>query len=95
MPLFSFRTENDGRSGASDPCELAGRDEGWQELTKVCGDFVGEGCRNLKPDSQWSMELLDSKDTPLFRIRLVAEMLAMPFILVHLVPLLGEAASLV
>jgi hypothetical protein len=95
MPLFSFRTENDGRLGASDPCELAGPDEGWQELTKVCGDFVSEGCRNLKPNSEWSMALLDSKDTPLFRIRLVAETLAIPLVLVHLVPLLGEGASLV
>jgi hypothetical protein len=75
MPLFSFRTENGERSFASDACEMPGRDEAWKELTRVCGDLIGEGCRNLKPDSQWSMELLDAADTPLFRIRLSAETL--------------------
>lgn len=76
MPLFSFRTENGERSSASDPCELASRDEAWKELTKVCSDLIGEGCRNLKQDSEWCMELLDGADAPLFRIRLVAETLA-------------------
>ena len=76
MPLFSFRTENGERSVASDPCELASRDEAWMELTKVCSDLIGESCRNLKQGSEWSMELLDGADAPLFRIRLVAETLA-------------------
>jgi hypothetical protein len=76
MPLFSFRTENGERSGASDPCELASRDEAWRELTRVCGDLVGDSCRNLKPNSEWRMVLLDGADAPLFRIRLVAETLA-------------------
>ncbi len=73
MPLFSFRTQN---GGASDRCELAGADEAWQELTKVCGDLVAESCRKLEPNSEWSMELLDATDAPLFRIRLVAETMA-------------------
>jgi hypothetical protein len=75
MPLFSFRTENGECASASDPCELANRDEAWKELTKVCGDLISEGCRNLKQGSEWSMELLDGTDAPLFRIRLVAETL--------------------
>jgi hypothetical protein len=76
MPIFSFRTQNGERSGTSDACEMASRDEAWKELTKVCSDLIGEGCRNLKPNSEWSMEVLDAADAPLFRIRLVAEMLA-------------------
>ena len=72
MPLFSFRTQN----GTSDACELAGRDAAWQELTRVCADLVGESCSNLKQNSEWSMELLDAANAPLFRIRLVAETLA-------------------
>jgi hypothetical protein len=75
MPLFSFRVRNGERSSASDPCELAGRDAAWKELTKVCGDLIGESCGNLEPNSQWSMELLDEAGAPLFRIRLVADML--------------------
>jgi hypothetical protein len=78
MPLFSFRTRSGDRASASDACELAGSAEAWTELTKVCGDFVGEGCRNLAPNSQWSMELLDASGAPLFRIRLVAETLVRP-----------------
>ena len=95
MPLFSFRTENGERSSASDPCELASRDEAWKELTKVCSDLISEGCRNLKQDSQWSMELLDGADAPLFRIRLVAETLAWPFVLAYLAPLIQEFPFLI
>ena len=93
MPLFSFRTENGERSSASDPCELASRDEAWKELTKVCSDLISEGCRNLKQDSQWSMELLDGADAPLFRIRLVAETLVLPLIMACLL-LFNEEPSL-
>jgi len=75
MPVFSFRTRNGEHSGASDACELPGRDAAWSELTKVCSDLAAEGCRGLKQDSEWSIELLDAAQRPLFRIRLVAETL--------------------
>jgi len=94
MPLFSFRTENGGRASASDPCEIATRDEAWKELTRVCGDLIVEGCRNLKPDSEWSMELLDGGEAPLFRIRLVAETLGWLGI-AYLAPLLCESPLLI
>jgi hypothetical protein len=75
MPLFSFRARNAGRSGVSDACELASRDAAWQELTRVCADLVASNCRNLNENSEWSMEVLDAADAPVFRIRLVAETL--------------------
>ena len=50
----------------------------------VCGDLVGESARNLKQDSEWSMELLDARNTPLFRIRLVAETLVWLLVLADL-----------
>ena len=65
---------------------MAGRDEAWQELTKVCSDLVAENARKLKPDSEWSMELLDATNAPLFRIRLVAETTVWPFLLAYLFP---------
>ena len=95
MLLFSFRTQNGERCGASDRCELAGADEAWQELTKVCGDLVAEGCRRLEPNSEWSMELLDATDAPLFRIRLVAETMAWPFVLAYLLPLISDSQLLI
>jgi hypothetical protein len=95
MPLFSFRTEVGERCSASDPCAFASRDEACKELTKVCGDLVGEGCRNLKPNSEWRMELLDGADAPLFRIRLVAETLALPFVPIALAPLIRAAPVLI
>jgi hypothetical protein len=95
MPLFSFRTQNGERYGASDRCELTGADEAWQELTKVCGDLVAESCRKLEPNSEWSMELLDATDAPLFRIRLVAETMALPFVLVYLLPLISDSQPLI
>jgi hypothetical protein len=90
MPLFSFRTENGERTSASEACELAGHDEAWIELTRVCGDLVGAGCRNLKPNSEWRIDLLDAADAPLFRIRLVAETLVQPFVMAKAIPLTSE-----
>jgi hypothetical protein len=54
--------------------------------TEVGGDLVGEGCRNLTPNSEWRRELLDGADAPPFRIRLVAETLALPFVLMLSLP---------
>jgi len=73
MPLFSFRTLNAGRASASDACELEDHDEAWKELTRVCSDLIAGYCRSLKQNSEWSMEVRDAADAPLFRIRLVAE----------------------
>ncbi len=95
MPLFSFHTENGQRSGTSEPCELACRDDAWKELTQVCGDLVGEGCRNLEQNSEWSMELLDAAKAPVFRIRLVAETLVWPFMLSHAACLISEQPFLI
>jgi hypothetical protein len=75
MPLFSFRTQNIGRASASDACELEGHDEAWEELTRVCGDLIAGNCRELTQTSEWSVEVRDATDVPLFRIRLVAEAL--------------------
>jgi hypothetical protein len=76
MPRFSFRTFDGECVGLSDACELAGRDAAWKELTAVCSDLIGASCRNLKQDSEWTVELRDEAGAPLFRIRLVAETLA-------------------
>ena len=73
MPVFCFRTRNGETIGASDACEFACRDAAWNELTRVCSDLAAEGCRGLKQDSEWSIELLDATQRPLFRIRLIAE----------------------
>jgi hypothetical protein len=43
-------------------------------LTEVRGD-LGGSCRELKENSESSLELLDAANAPLFRIRLVAETL--------------------
>jgi hypothetical protein len=76
MPLYFFRIRSGQFSGASDQgTDLADDEKAWQELTRVCGDLVGSITRNLKQDSEWSMELLDETKKPVFRIRLAAETL--------------------
>ena len=75
MPLFSFQTRKAGRASASDPCEFKDHDEAWEELTRVCGDLIASNCRELTQNSEWSVEVRDAADAPLFRIRLVAETL--------------------
>jgi hypothetical protein len=74
MPLVSFHVQSAGRSAGSDPFEIAGH-EAWDELTKVCADFIGAASRALPQNSEWKIELLDEAQKPLFRIRLVAETL--------------------
>ena len=75
MPMFYFRISKGQFSGASDRIELADYNSAWQEMTKVCGDLVGSISRNMKQNSEWSMELVDEANNPVFRIRLVAETL--------------------
>jgi hypothetical protein len=95
MPPFSFRTVNAGCASESDACELGGHDEAWKELTRVCGDLIGGGCRGLKQNSEWSMEVLDAADAPLFRIRLVAETLVWPLFVGFIGRLLDETSTLI
>jgi hypothetical protein len=81
MPLFSFRTHDGERFSASDACELSSRDDAWNELTKICGDLIAGSCHGLEQNSEWSIEALDATNAPVFRIRMVAETLALPFVL--------------
>jgi hypothetical protein len=74
MPLFSFRVQSTVRSAGSDPFEIAGH-EAWDEMTKVCADFIGAASRGLEQNSEWKMVLLAEDQKPMFRIRLVAETL--------------------
>jgi len=76
MPQYYFRISHGKFAGISASCfDLADRDNAWAEMTKVCGDLVGSLCQNLKPKSDWQMDLLDASHKPVFRIRLVAERL--------------------
>jgi hypothetical protein len=75
MPVYYFRISKGPYSGASERVELADHAAAWDEMTKVCGDLVGGISRNIKQNSEWSMELLDDGQKPVFRIRLVAEIL--------------------
>ncbi|WP_423962884.1 DUF6894 family protein [Bradyrhizobium sp.] len=75
MPSFSFRTKTGETSCASDECELPDIGAAWSEMTKVCGNLIGDASRKLQQNSDWQMELLDRSNKPLFRIRLVAETL--------------------
>ena len=42
-------------------------------MTEVCANLLGSIARNLKPNANWSMELLDENKEPVFRISLVGE----------------------
>jgi hypothetical protein len=76
MPKYYFRIAHGKFSDASDGLfDFKDDATAWQEMTKVCGDFIGDICRDLKKDSDWHMELLDENKKPLFRGRLVAECL--------------------
>jgi hypothetical protein len=75
MAGYFFRISNGPYSGASDRIELADHAAAWDEMTRVCSDLVGGISRNMKQNTEWSLELLDEGQKPIFRIRLVAETL--------------------
>ena len=74
MSLFSFHIQSPVQAGSSDPFEISGH-AAWDEITKVCADFIGEATLKLTQGSEWKMDLLDDARKPVFRIRLLAETL--------------------
>lgn len=76
MALYFFRISHGGYSGASDlPYEFDTREVAWNEMRAVCADLLAGIARNLKPDAEWQMELLDDARAPVFRIRVSGEAL--------------------
>ena len=75
MPLYFFRISNGRYAGASDQgSEFESREAAWAEMTKVCGNLLGSISRSMKQNAEWQMEMLDESKQPVFRIRLVAEL---------------------
>jgi hypothetical protein len=76
MSLYFFRIRSGCHSGTEDRgTELADRDAAWSELTRVCGNMIGNISRKLTRNAEWQMEILDESKKPVFRIRLTAETL--------------------
>ena len=76
MSRYFFRVSQGNVAGVSGSSfDFADRDTAWAEMTKVCESMVANLCRNLHPDADWNMDLLDAAQKPVFRIRLVAERL--------------------
>ena len=74
MPLYFFRISQGRYSGAADlPQEFGDQESAWTEMTAICANVVAGISRNLQPNAEWRMELLDETKEPVFRIRLVAE----------------------
>lgn len=74
MSLYFFRLSNDRFAGVAEcPFGELDRDAAWREITEASSKLVAGICRNLKPQSDWRMELQDETGKPRFRIRLVAE----------------------
>lgn len=74
MTPYFFQISHNSYSGISD-FDVADRETVWAEMTKVCGDLLGDISRDLKQNGDWQIELLDLSRRPVFRIRLVAETL--------------------
>jgi hypothetical protein len=74
MPRYYLHIAQGKYSETSDVAfDLPDDAAAWKEMTKVCSDLTGGIFRDLKPNSDWHMELLDENKKVLFRIRLVAE----------------------
>jgi hypothetical protein len=76
MSLYFFRISHGRYSGASDQgSEFESHEAAWADMTKVCADLLSGISRSLKQNADWRMEMLDEGRQPVFRIRLMAEML--------------------
>lgn len=76
MSTFFFRLSEGHFAGVAErPFELIDQNAAWEEMARTSSNLVAGICRNLKPQSDWRMELLDDTGKPRFRIRLVAEKL--------------------
>jgi len=76
MATYFFRIAHEQFSGASDlPHEFETREAAWSEMRAVCANLVGGIARDLKPNAEWQMELLDAAKEPVFRIRVLGEAL--------------------
>ncbi len=77
MSLYFFRISHGRYSGASDlGTEFESREAAWSEMTNVCANLLGGISRSLKQNAEWRMELLDETKKPVFRVRLVAELVS-------------------
>jgi hypothetical protein len=76
MPLYFFRISHGKYCGVSGPdFDVGDRNAAWAEMTRVCGDLIGDAARDLTQNAEWQIELLDQSKKPVSRIRLVAETL--------------------
>ena len=76
MSQYYFRVSHiDCCSSSETAFEVKDDCSAWKELTQVCGDLAKDVTLELKQDSNWNIELLDSTKKPLSRIRILAETL--------------------
>ena len=76
MSLYFFRLSTDRFAGVAEcPFDALDRDAAWTEITEASSNLLSGLCRNMKPQSDWRMELLDESGKARFRIRLVGEAL--------------------
>ena len=74
MQLYFFRISQGRYSGAADqPYEFESREAAWAEMKAVCANLLGGISRSLKQGAEWRMELLDEAKNPVFRIRVIGE----------------------
>ena len=65
MSLYFFRIGHGNLAGVSDTAfDLLDRDAAWEQMTTTSSNLVAGICRNLKPQSDWRMELLDDSGKP-------------------------------
>ena len=73
MPTYHVRISNGGGIYSDIGMTAPTRDAAWVEMTRICGDLIRDATRALQQNEEWQIELLDQAETPVGRIRLVAE----------------------
>jgi hypothetical protein len=76
MPRFTFRVQ---QGELPDPPSiedvLSDHYAARKAALDMCADLAKDIVRGLQEDSEWRLEVLDQSGTPVFRLRLLAEVL--------------------
>ena len=74
MPLYHFKFMRNGEaSPRTDGLELADPATAWEEATTAFGEMIRSVDGDLKPGSDWHMDVTDAAGNMVYRLRFVTE----------------------
>jgi hypothetical protein len=74
MPRYYFITShNDEPTDLPDAIDLPNVESAWHEATKAAGEILKDIDGNLRPGTEWSIQVQDESRKPVRTLRVIAE----------------------